>query len=273
MQDAQASLLSVIIPMYRESARIGPTLRDTIATLKLRSQPSEIVLVDDGSRDDTVQTVEPFLSGTGEGPIERIVLVRFEVNRGKGAAVRAGLARARGTWRLMMDADNAARVDQVFTLFEHARGDTGIVAGSRSAPGAVVEAKGFRKLTGLLFKAALLTLGLRLARDTQCGFKLYRADVADAIAEHGVEDRFAFDIEHLLLAQKLGTHVREVGIRWTHVDGGQINPVVDGLKMLGQAARIRFRDYGTLSLPSDDAGRATSQIEPKPAAAVERVRG
>lgn len=263
MQDAPASLLSVVIPMYRESARIVRTLRDAIETLETRSQPSEIVLVDDGSPDDTVSVVKPFLTDTAVGPIQRITLVRFERNRGKGAAVRAGLAEARGQWRLMMDADNAARVTEVDTLLAHASGNTGIVAGSRSMPESVVSAKGSRRLTGLIFKTALLGLGLRLARDTQCGFKLYRADVAEAIATHGIEDRFAFDIEHLLLAQKLGTAVREVGIRWTHIDGGQINPVVDGLKMLVQAAKIRLRDYGAPALPDRD--KPAAQVEPKPA--------
>ncbi len=226
---------------------------DVISTLRDRPTPSEVVLVDDGSTDDTVQTVQPFLTEVGEGTIERVTLVRFEKNRGKGAAVRAGLAEARGAWRLMMDADNAARVMEVDKLFEHAKGEVGLVAGSRSAEGAIVQAQGFRKLTGLIFKSALLVLGLRLARDTQCGFKLYRADVAEAIAAHGVEDRFAFDLEHLLLTQRLGARVREVGIRWVHVDGSQVSPIVDGLKMLRQAARIRFRDYGELNLPRREA--------------------
>lgn len=261
MQDAPSNLLSVVIPMYRESARIEPTLRDVIDSLKDRSAPSEVVLVDDGSTDATVQTVAPFLTDAPVGSLQRVALVRFEKNKGKGAAVRAGLAEARGAWRLMMDADNAARVIEVDKLFEHAAGDVGLVAGSRSAQGAIVEAQGFRKLTGLIFKTALLALGLRLAQDTQCGFKLYRADVAQAIAEHGVEDRFAFDLEHLLLTQRLGTRVKEVGIRWVHVDGSQVSPIVDGIKMLGQAARIRFRDYGAIGLPAPAASVAHPEGE------------
>ncbi|MEL6795993.1 MAG: glycosyltransferase [Planctomycetota bacterium] len=262
MQDAPANLLSVVIPMYRESARIVPTVQDVIATLRDRRTPSEVILVDDGSTDDTVEAVQPFLTDAGDGSVERVTLVRFEKNRGKGAAVRAGLAEARGGWRLMMDADNAARVAEVDKLLAHIAGNTGIVAGSRSMPESVVSAKTSRRLTGLIFKALLLGLGLRLARDTQCGFKLYRADVAEAIAKHGVEDRFAFDLEHLLLTQRLGTRVKEVGIRWRHVDGGQINPVADGLKMLVQAALIRLRDYGNPALPGRD--KPAAQVEPKP---------
>ncbi len=264
MQDAQPIMLSVIIPMYREAARIEPTLRDVLATLSPRTESSEVVLVDDGSPDDTVETVRPYLKSRADGAVQRVTLVRLARNRGKGAAVRAGLAEARGRWRLMMDADNAARVCEVDKLLAQADGGTGIVAGSRSARGAEIDAKGFRRLTGLIFKTALLTLGLRLAKDTQCGFKLYRHDVAQAIAAHGVEDRFAFDLEHLLLAQRLGTRVEEVGIRWRHVDGGQINPVIDGLKMLGQAVRIRFRDYSGASIKPPDDRRSDAQIEVKP---------
>lgn len=265
MQDAHPFMLSVVIPMYRESDRIESTLRDVMETLRTRGHPSEVILVDDGSGDATIETVRPHLRDRAVGSIQRVVLVRFDRNRGKGAAVRAGLAEARGSWRLMMDADNAARVLEVDRLLAHAKGDVGIVAGSRSVPGSQVDAKGFRRLTGFLFKSSLRVMGLRLARDTQCGFKLYRADLAEAIVGAGVEDRFAFDIEHLLLTRRLGLSVAEVGIRWRHIDGGQISPVIDGLRMLGRAALIRFRDYGDLSLPEAGGGRADAELEAKPA--------
>lgn len=267
MRHGEPFMLSVVIPMYRESARIEPTIRDVLRSLADRDHESEVILVDDGSTDDTVDVVTPFLRSGGGGPIRRVSLVKFGKNRGKGAAVRAGLAEARGDWRLMMDADNAARVIEVDKLLAKASGSTGLVAGSRSVENAEVTAKGFRKLTGFAFKAALWTMGLRLARDTQCGFKLYRADVAEAIAEHGVENRFAFDLEHLLLTRRLGCGVEEVGIRWRHVDGGQINPVLDGIRMVGRAARIRVRDYGELRLPE----RAASEVEAKPAPRVAGV--
>lgn len=273
MQDApdrQASdppALSVVIPMYREAARIAPTLTDAIDTLTTLGLTSEIVLVDDGSGDGTVEAVGAFLTGTPSGGLLRVRLVSHAVNRGKGAAVRTGLGASVGVWRLIMDADNATRVREVSKLLRAVGPGVGLVAGSRCVADSDVEARGFRVFAGSLFKLGLVALGLRLCRDTQCGFKLYRRDVADAIVRNGVEDRFAFDIEHLLLARRMGVAVHEVGVRWRHVDGGTINPVVDGLRMLGRAAKIRFRRYEGLPdlRGSLDADR---MVELKPASAV-----
>jgi dolichyl-phosphate beta-glucosyltransferase len=112
-------------------------------------------------------------------------------------------------------------------------------------------------------------LGLNLLRDTQCGFKLYRADAARAVVALGREDRFAFDLEHLLLASRLGK-LSEVGIAWEHKDGGTVRPIRDGLKMLREAARIRLR-----FLRDGRAERvlAASQVELKPEGASRTDRG
>jgi dolichyl-phosphate beta-glucosyltransferase len=253
--------------MYREAARIAPTLTDAIGTLSTLGITSEIVLVDDGSGDATTDAVGAFVTDSRSGWLLRVRLVRHAVNRGKGAAVRTGLGESRGSWRLMMDADNATRVREVSKLLNGIGPGVGLVAGSRCVADSDVEARGFRVFAGSVFKLGLFALGLRLCRDTQCGFKLYRGDVADAVVRHGVEDRFAFDIEHLLLARRMGVAVREVGVRWRHVDGGTINPVIDGLRMLARAATIRVRRYK--GLPDlRGSGRAEREIELKPVSAV-----
>jgi len=234
--------LSVIIPMYNESARVIPTLEDAVLWLHEAPWTSEIVLVDDGSKDATVERVTPKLFERPIGALQRVRLVRHERNRGKGAAVRTGLAAAEGDWRLMMDADNSTRVSEVVRLLAEAeRSGAGLVCGSRNVADSDVVTRPSRKLMGSAFRMALKGLGMGMLRDTQCGFKLYRADVAAAIAEIAKEDRFAFDLEHLLIADRLGVGVREVGISWTHRDGGTIRPVRDGLRMLRDAARIRMR--------------------------------
>lgn len=234
--------LSVIIPMYNESARVIPTLEDAVLWLHEAPWTSEIVLVDDGSKDATVERVTPKLFEKPIGALQRVRLVRHERNRGKGAAVRTGLAAAEGDWRLMMDADNSTRVSEVVRLLAEAeRSGAGLVCGSRNVADSDVVTRPSRKLMGSAFRMALKGLGMGMLRDTQCGFKLYRADVAAAIAEIAREDRFAFDLEHLLIADRLGVGVREVGISWTHRDGGTIRPVRDGLRMLRDAARIRMR--------------------------------
>jgi dolichyl-phosphate beta-glucosyltransferase len=254
--------------MFREAARIVPTLDHTIPALRAMPLHCELILVDDGSTDETVEVVTPHLTHEPVGGLRCVRLERHGVNLGKGAAVRTGLAAAQGRWRLIMDADNAAAVTESDKLLSAARADPriGLVAGSRCLPDSQVEASPFRVLTGAMFKLALRAVGLRLLRDTQCGFKLYRHDLARAIAEHGVEERFAFDVEHLLLARRMGVQVREVGIRWKHVPGGRINPVIDGLRMVGRAVRIRRRVYP--GLPDLSTPVVPSQVEIKPPQAV-----
>jgi dolichyl-phosphate beta-glucosyltransferase len=228
--------LSIIIPMYREAARIAPTLEDVFATLQHRARPAELVLVDDGSDDETLTVVRAI---TAQAPAcVRVRIVPHPANRGKGAAVRTGLAVATGAWRLMMDADNACRLSEAFALLARAEAGVGMVAGSRVAPGARVAAVLHRKLVGGGFRLALRALGLRLLRDTQCGFKLYRADVAAQVVRHAREDGYVFDLEHLLIVRAAGLRVEEVGVRWVHMGGGRVSPLRDGVRMLLAARRL-----------------------------------
>lgn len=255
--------LSVVVPMYKEASRIGPTLSDLISTLADGPRVAEVILVDDGSPDGTVDAVRSSLSRSPRGNLAAVSLVRHSINRGKGAAVRTGLEAARGSWILMMDADNAARVREVERLWPRTVDPSVVlVCGSRNTGDAKVQTRFFRRLSGAIFRLALGLLGLNLLRDTQCGFKLYRADAARAVVALGREDRFAFDLEHLLLASRLGA-IAEVGIAWEHKDGGTVRPIRDGIKMLREAVRIRWR-----FLRDGGAERvlAASQVELKPGA-------
>ncbi len=249
--------------MFREEKRIAATLADLLPALERGSRTAEVILVDDGSDDATVRMVTPFLRDEPAGRLWSVRLIRHEANRGKGAAVRTGFAAASGLWRLIMDADNSTRITQADKLFDAARRTgSGLVAGSRAAAGAVVTTRPHRRLTGLLFRAALSLMGMRLLEDTQCGFKLYRADAADLVARLGREDRFAFDLEHLMLLRRVG--IEEVGVDWTHADHGTVRPVRDGLRMLRSAWRLR-----RIGPPDDDtdpvrARLALAAIELKP---------
>lgn len=254
--------------MYKEARRIGPTLEDVLTSLACGSRTAEVILVDDGSPDGTVQAVTPWLSEAPDGLVRRVTLVRHKVNRGKGAAVRTGMNAATGAWRLMMDADNATRVGEVDKLFARAELGVAMVCGSRNVEESRVRAQIFRKLSGAIFRVALGALGLNLLRDTQCGFKLYRRDAAELVARVGREDRFAFDLEHLLLAKKVGRIV-EVGIAWEHKDGGTVNPILDGFRMLREAARIRLRfvrEHPASEIEAKPAGLPASELEAKSAA-------
>lgn len=259
--------LSVVVPMFREARRIGATLSDLIPALRAGPRPSEVVLVDDGSDDRTVEAVKPWLDEAANGSLRSVRLLRLGRNCGKGAAVRAGLGAANGRWRLLMDADNACRVREVEKLFAEAnRSGAGLVIGSRRVAGAEVTSKASRRLAGGIFRACLWPLGLALAQDTQCGFKLYRADLAEVIANLAREDRFAFDLEHLLIAKRGGFGIAEVGVAWTHVDGGTVRPIRDGLKMLMRAAVIRARHLGPVPIAERALPVPAAEIEAKPLA-------
>lgn len=233
--------LSVVVPAYREAGRIDRTLEDLVWTLEHAGRSSEIVLVNDGSDDGTLASLERWRRDEPRGSLERIVVVSHDVNRGKGAAVRTGLARASGAWRLVMDADNACRVSQVERLLARAEPGVGLVAGSRRAAGAEVTASNDRRLFSLVFRGVLRLLGLAALRDTQCGFKLYSEVMARVVAEHAREDGFVFDVEHLALARAAGLGIVEVGVEWHQQGGSTVRPVRDGLRMLLGAVRIRWR--------------------------------
>ncbi|MEO0513177.1 MAG: glycosyltransferase [Planctomycetota bacterium] len=258
--------LSVVIPMYNEQDRIGRTLDDALSWLREQPFSSEVVLVDDGSTDRTREVVAPLLTdaGANEKPVVR--LVSYGQNRGKGAAVVEGLRAARSEQTLMMDADNAASVREVLKLFRAMGDGVGLVAGSREAPDADVEAIATRRLTGALFRTALGLLGLNLIRDTQCGFKLYSRAAVDTVVEHAREPGFVFDLEHLALTRMAGLSVVERGIRWRHVDGSKVSPIADGLKMLSRAAKLRTRLGSLHRQRSNDPRAIEIKATPDPAA-------
>lgn len=265
--ETEPPALSVVIPMYREAHRIGPTLDDAIPWLRAWSRTSELILVNDGSPDDTLGAVGPYLTEEPEGALRRVSLVSYEANRGKGGAVREGLARATGSAALVMDADNAATIREIERLLPALGDGVGIVAGSRESDDAQVDAVAFRRLTGSIFRTALALMGMGVIRDTQCGYKLYTREAVDIVARYASEDGYIFDLEHMLLARKAGLDIAERGIRWAHVEGGQVHAMRDGVRMLAQSARLKAR------LRSVRIERATTRpavtLEPKPSVRAE----
>jgi len=159
----------------------------------------------------------------------------------------------------VMDADNACRVSEVERLLARARPGVGMVAGSRRAADARVTVSRDRRLFSTVFRGTLRLMGLALLGDTQCGFKLYSAELARVVGEYAREDGFVFDVEHLSLARAAGLGIAEVGVQWHEQGGSTVRPIRDGVRMLVGAARIRWRLRG--GLPR----RARSQVEAKPA--------
>jgi len=233
--------VSVVIPMYREAARIDATLRDALPLLSVAPYTSEVLLVDDGSPDSTVDRVTPFLTDAPQGPLRAVRLVRHKHNLGKGAAVRTGLDASRGSWRLIMDADNAATIRELAVLLDAARPGIGLIAGSRVAPGSRVDAIPGRKFAGSVFKLALRSLGLDLLADTQCGFKCYRGEVVPSLFGRLTMDGFAFDVEVLFIAGKEGMSLQEIPVDWYYRENSKVRDFRDSVAMTLDLLRIRWR--------------------------------
>ncbi len=236
--------LSVVIPMYRESRRLPQSLPGLCQWLARWSETSEILAVDDGSRDGTGDVATRIFAEAQGGKCRTAQVLTHAHNRGKGEAVRTGFRKSRGQWILLSDADQSAPIWEVEKLLRTARDlNAGLVLGSREAPGADVVCVWSRRLLGRLFQKCVIWCGLPRVADSQCGFKLYRRDVAMMLAEKMTESGYAMDLEQILLAIRSGSRVVEVGITWHHVSGGQVHPLRDGLAMLSSVVRLRLR-YG-----------------------------
>lgn len=233
--------LSIIIPAYNEARRIGATLASLEAYCQRaarRGVQSEVIVVCDGCQDDTRQVAE---TAASRFPLR---VIAYDVNRGKGYAVRRGVAASRGELVLFMDADGSTPADEIDRLAKPIRqGHTDVVVGSRRVADARVEVAQTlrRRMLGRVFAwHTRVLLGLPV-RDTQCGFKVFGGAIARELFGRMRCDGFAFDLELLVLARERGIRVWECGVAWREVAGSTVHPLRDGLKMLTAAWQLRFR--------------------------------
>jgi dolichyl-phosphate beta-glucosyltransferase len=228
--------LSVVIPAYNEATRIGPTLEAVERWLEAGKEDYEVIVVDDGSADETARIVEE--AGRAN---PRIGLLRLEKNRGKGAAVRAGVLATRGEEVLFSDADLATPIEELAKLRPQLADGYAVAIGSRGLPGADIQVRQhpMRELMGRTFNVIVRTLLVGGIKDTQCGFKLFRGDVARELFAEARVDGFAFDVEILLLA--LRHHkVAEVPVVWRHVEQSKVSPGIDAARMLIDVVKLRL---------------------------------
>lgn len=220
--DAPRVDLSVVIPAYNEAARIEGTLAGVIAHLQDRAGSWEIIVADDGSGDGTARVVEDFISRSGN---PRIHLVRLERNRGKGAALRAGVAHTAGARVLVMDADLSTPISELDVLGRALDDGAAVATGSRAVAGARIHRaqSPLRVLLGRAGNLWIQLLAVPGVHDTQCGFKLFDGDAARRLFARSREDRFGIDIEVLCLARRrFGLRIAEVGVAWEHRDGSKV---------------------------------------------------
>lgn len=231
--------VSIVIPAYNEEARLPSTLERVIRYVAAKDFSfAEIVIVDDGSRDGTAALVE-----RRQRDHPSIRLLRNDQNRGKGYTVRHGMLEARGEWILSTDADLSTPIDELDKLLCAAERAGAVVAiGSRALDRSLVgvHQSMFRELSGRVFNVIMRAITGLPFRDTQCGFKLFRAGAAREIFSRQVLDGFSFDVEDLVIAKTLGLNAIEVPVVWNNVEGTKVSTMA-GIASFGALAGIRWR--------------------------------
>jgi glycosyltransferase involved in cell wall biosynthesis len=250
-----------VIPAYNESARLGATLEKVLAYVHAQRWDAEVIVVNDGSRDNTADIVRTI---TATDPILR--LVENPGNRGKGYSVRNGMLNSRGSIVLFSDADLSSPIEEAPKLLKALEEGADVAIGSRwlRAETQTQRQPLHRQLFGRIFNLLLrLTLGLKF-KDTQCGFKAFKQPAVRGIFPLQRIERWGFDPEILFLARKLGYRVREVSVAWGHSGGTRINPLIDGSRMFTEMLRIRWYDLtGKYTSGPTPAARAAGTLPGK----------
>ena len=230
---------SIVIPAYNESQRLGATLEKVLGYVRQQGWDAEVVVVNDGSRDNTAEIVREFAKNN---PTLR--LVENPGNRGKGYSVRNGILNSRGDIVVFSDADLSSPIEEMPKLLQALAAGADIAIGSRWLRAELQTQRQslHRQLFGRIFNLLLrITLGLQF-KDTQCGFKAFTRRAAQMILPLQRIERWGFDPEILFLARKFGLRVDEVAVRWGHAGGTRINPLMDGARMFQEMLRIRWYD-------------------------------
>ncbi|HEV8637848.1 MAG TPA: dolichyl-phosphate beta-glucosyltransferase [Chloroflexota bacterium] len=229
--------LSVVVPAYDEERRIGATLARIRRYFETQPYPVELVVVDDGSRDGTVAVARQALAGFPSGQ-----LISYRPNRGKGYAVRTGIVATGGEYVLFTDADLSTPIEEVRRAFDLIERGNDLVLGSRAAGDVRVEQPPYRRLAAKLFNVVRdLIVGRSGVVDTQCGFKLFRGDVARDVFSRQRVDRFMFDAETLFVARRLGYRYAEMPVAWADAPGSKVRVVRGALELLPELLSIRLR--------------------------------
>ena len=234
------TFLSLIIPAYNEQGRIAGTLETVSEFLASYGKPFEVIVVDDGSSDDTreiaqaLANADPSIRVIGHGP-----------NRGKGYAVRQGVCVSRGSFVAFSDADLSTPIGQLGKLFAATDKGYDIAIGSRAVAGSelVVRQPLCRELGGKALNLVVQALAVPGIKDTQCGFKLFRGDVAREMFAKCFVDSWGFDVEVLYVARRFNYTIAEIPVVWQHAPGSTVRPFRAGLEVVKDIVRIRLHNY------------------------------
>jgi len=231
--------LSVIIPAYNEAARLGKTLPVLVDYLRQNFPDGELIVVDDGSSDETAALARKVFQDSGDF---RTSVISYKSNLGKGRAVRLGLLAARGDVALFSDADLSTPISEAPKLVDPiVSGQFDMTFGSRALNRELIGVhQSWRREQG----GRVFNLVVRLATgmpfwDTQCGFKAFRMSVCRPLIEAATVDRFGFDVELLFLGFRAGLNLKEIPVRWDHNEGSKVTLFTDSFKMVNEVNLIR----------------------------------
>ena len=238
--------LSVVVPAFNEAARLPRTVARLEHHLAARSY--EIVIVDDGSTDGTVEAARAAAR-------RELTVLRNEGNRGKGYSVRRGMLAARGARRLMSDADLSTPIEELGRLEACLDAGHDVAIGSRALEGSRIEVRQpwYREGMGRLFNVFVRTLALPGLHDTQCGFKLFSGSAAEAVFSAARLDGFSFDVEALFIARHLGYRIVELPVVWRNDAATRVG-LLGGFRAFPDLLRIRMNDWRGYYDPSPAAG-------------------
>ena len=231
--------LSVIIPAYNEEKRVLPTLRKICAYLSAKDFPYEIIVVDDGSTDNTLQMIKNFASSNNH-----LVILTNEQNSGKGYSVRKGMLSARGEYAFFTDADLSTPIEEIEKCLPYLINGYDVVIGSRSMPGSdvLVHQPWYREKMGKIFNFMVNMVLLKGIIDTQCGFKGFKREAVKTIFSKCKIDGFSFDVEALYLSRKYNFKIKEIPIRWENSALSKVSPIKHSLQMFKDLIGIKIKD-------------------------------
>jgi glycosyltransferase involved in cell wall biosynthesis len=237
----QNPFLSVIIPAFNEEQRLSNTLEQVLVYLQDQPYRSEILVVENASQDNTYQVAIEFAQDHNYEDLP-IQVIR-EPERGKGSAVKRGIYAASGEYRFMCDADLSMPVTEINRFFPPELEDFDISVASREAPGAVrYNEPAYRHFVGRIFNTLIRVLALPELNDTQCGFKCFKAAIAEDLFRDIKITGWSFDVEILYLAQRRGYRIVEIPIPWYYNPDSHISVVKDSFQMAIDILKIRLKD-------------------------------